>query len=455
MTFLSGRRHVPAHRLFLFAAFLFALVFSARLSAAESTGDVRFAFEPDGYVYSAGDEIAVSMTVTAPDGTAADAGTLYVRVTNDGGETLEWHEFSLADANPAVLRTTLPFPGHMLIRVTASGGGLPGDVNRAAGILFSPERIEPALPEPDDFDAFLAEGKALVRKVPLDPQMTPIGGLCDGDGDIEVTQVSFATLGGERVYGFLSKPAGGGPFPAIVTVPGAGPGLGPDLALPKEGFAVLLMNVFPYPVPIDPAERQRVHDEFNEKLGMRYCFVNADNRETYYYRPIFLGVDRAVDWLADQPFIDRGRIGFDGTSQGGAAALILTAMNGNIRAAVASVPALCDHAGPLKGRAPGWPLLYPFSQQDPDVLEASRYGDVVNFARKINVPIRVTVALVDQICSPGSVYSAYNVIPSADKEILIEPHLGHENGAQYNRAAAWLRDLVKNRPRETASQEER
>ena len=453
MTFLSAGRCLSARRFFLFAAFLFALVFSVRLSAAESTGDVRFAFEPDGYVYNAGDEVAVSMTVTAPDGTAAREGTLYVRVTNDGGETLEWHEFSLADANPAVLRTTLPFPGHMLIRVTACGNALPEDVNRSAGILFSPERIEPALPEPDDFDAFLAEGKALVREVPLDPQVTPVGGLCDGN--IEVMQVSFATLGGERVYGFLSKPAGSGPFPAIVTVPGAGPGLGPDLELPKEGFAVLLMNVFPYPVPIDPAERQKVHDEFNAKLGMRYCFVNAGNRETYYFRPIFLGIDRAVDWLAGQPFIDRGRIGFDGTSQGGAAALILTAMNKNIKAAVASVPALCDHAGSLKGRAPGWPLLYAFSQQDPDVLEASRYGDAVNFARKIDVPIRVTVALVDQICSPSSVYSAYNVIPSADREILIEPHLGHENGVQYSKAAAWLRDLLKNRPREAASQEER
>ena len=71
------------------------------------------------------------------------------------------------------------------------------------------------------------------------------------------------------------------------------------------------------------------------------------------------------------------------------------------------------------------------------------------------MPIRVTVALVDQICSPSSVYSAYNVIPSADREILIEPHLGHENGVQYSKAAAWLRDLLKNRPREAATQEER
>ena len=453
MMTVIGRRRVPTRRFFLFAAFFFALVFSTRFLAADGAGDVRFAFEPDGYVYTSGDEVAVSMTVTAPDGNAMGEGMLYVRVTNDGAETLEWHEYNLADANPVVLRTTLPFPGHMLIRVTASGGGLSEDVNRAAGILFSPEQIEPALPEPEDFDAFLAEGKTRVREIPLDPQITGIDGLCDGQ--TEVMQVSFATLGGERVYGFLSKPAGAGPFPAIVTVPGAGPGLGPDLELPKEGFAVLLMNVFPYPVPIDPAERLKVHDEFNAKLGMRYCFVNADNRETYYYRPIFLGIDRAIDWFAAQPFVDCGRIGFDGTSQGGAAALILTGMNQNICAAIASVPALCDHAGPLKGRAPGWPLLYAFSQRDPNVLEASRYCDAVNFARKINVPIRVTVALVDQVCSPGSVYSAYNVIPSADREILIEPKLGHENGVQYNRAAAWLHDLLKNRPRETAPQEER
>ncbi len=443
MTFLAGSRRAAARRFFVLMFLLAALAVSARLPAAAGAGEVVFSTDPPGYVFAAGDELTVTMTVTDPDGAAAREGTLYARVTNDGGETLEWHELNLADANPAAIRTTLSFPGHMLIKVTATGGKLGGDVNRSAGYLFSPERIEPALPEPDDFDAFWNAGKAAAREIPLDPRTERIEELCDGE--IEVFRVSFAAPGGNRVYGFLSKPVGEGPFPAAVTVPGAGPGVRPDLDLPKEGFAVLTMNVFPYPVPIDLAERQKVHDEYNESLGVRYCYVGADHRETYFFRPAFLGIDRAIDWFAERDFVDRERLGFIGTSQGGASALILTGLNKKIKAAVASVPALCDHAGSLKGRLPGWPRLYAFSESDPNVLEASRYLDAVNFARKIDVPIRVTVGLIDETCSPGSIYSAYNAIPARDKEILIEPNLGHANGAKFEAARAWLLDFLKNK----------
>ena len=420
-----------------------AALSAVRAASAGETADVRFMFEPTGQVYAAGDEAAVTMTVVDPAGETARGGMLYVRVTNDGGETLEWHEFNLAEANPTTFRTTLSFPGHMLIKVTASGEKLGGDVHRSAGLLFSPEGIEPGLGKPDDFDAFWDAGKAEAREVPLDERVTPIAEL--SDSEIEVFEVSFATVDEKRVYGFLSKPVGEGPFPGIVTVPGAGSGTGPDLELPREGFAVLAMNVFPYPVPIDPVERQKVHDEFNTALGVRYCYVGAESRETYFFRAMYLGIDRAIDWFAEQSFVDRNRIGFIGTSQGGASALILTAMNRNIKAAVASVPALCDHAGFLKGRAPGWPFLYSSCGNNPDVLEASRYMDSVNFARKIDSPIRVTTGLIDETCSPASVFAAYNAIPAADKEILIEPRLAHANGVKYEEASAWLLDFVKNK----------
>ena len=71
--------------------------------------------------------------------------------------------------------------------------------------------------------------------------------------------------------------------------------------------------------------------------------------------------------------------------------------------------------------------------------------DAVNFARKIDVPIRVTTGLIDVTCSPASVFSAYNAIPAADKEILVEPNLAHANGVKYEQARAWLLDFVKNK----------
>ncbi|MBR5415965.1 MAG: acetylxylan esterase [Thermoguttaceae bacterium] len=410
-------------------------LFCAGLSAAE----VRFVCDRADQVCHVGESAAVTMTVLNNDGEPVEKGTLCVRITNDGGEILDRRDFDLAESNPAAVNVSLSFPGHALVKATASGEGIGEDVHRLFGLSFDPQRIEPGLPKPDDFDRFWAEGKAEVRQIPLDAEMTPIPELTTETR--EVFQVGFATLGGERVYGFLSKPVGEGPFPALVNVPGAGPGTGPDLTLTDRGFAVLVMNVFPYPVPLNEAERKKQHKEFNKSLGVRYCYFHSNDRGTYYFRSVYLGIDRAIDWFAAQPFTDH-RIGFFGMSQGGGSALILSALNRNIKAAVASEPAICDHAGGLKGRSPGWPRLVAQAKGDPEVLNASRYLDGVNFAGSIEIPIRVIVGFIDVTCSPSSVWSAYNAIPSADKEMLLEQKLGHQYGEKYQQALDWLCETV-------------
>lgn len=410
-------------------------LFCAGLSAAE----VRFDCDRADQICHVGESATVTMTVLNNDGEPAEKGTLCVRITNDGGEILDRQDFNLAESNPAAVNVSLSFPGHALVKATASGEGIGKDVHRLFGLSFDPQRIEPGLPKPDDFDQFWVEGKAEVRQIPLDAEMTPIPELTTETR--EVFQVGFATLGGERVYGFLSKPVGEGPFPALVNVPGAGPGTGPDLPHTDRGFAVLVMNVFPYPVPLNEAERKERHKVFNKSLGVRYCYFHSNDRDTYYFRSIYLGIDRAIDWFAAQPFTDH-RIGFFGMSQGGGSALILSALNRNIKAAVASEPAICDHAGSLKGRSPGWPRLVAQAKGDPEVLNASRYLDGVNFAGSIEIPIRVIVGFIDVTCSPSSVWSAYNAIPSADKEMLLEQKLGHGYGEKYQQALDWLCETV-------------
>ncbi|MBQ3387639.1 MAG: acetylxylan esterase [Thermoguttaceae bacterium] len=77
------------------------------------------------------------------------------------------------------------------------------------------------------------------------------------------------------------------------------------------------------------------------------------------------------------------------------------------------------------------------------MLTASCYLDAVNFAGSIEIPIHVIVGFIDVTCSPSSVWSAYNAIPSAEKEMLPERELGHQNGEQYRQALDWLCETVR------------
>jgi cephalosporin-C deacetylase-like acetyl esterase len=144
---------------------------------------------------------------------------------------------------------------------------------------------------------------------------------------------------------------------------------------------------------------------------------------------------------ASRPDFDGKRFAVYGSSQGGGLSLILAGLNPRITAAAANVPALCDHAGYLAGRAPGWPRLVP--QRAPEAeraryLSMSAYFDVVNFARRIRCPAIVSVGFVDSTCPPGSVYAAYNAI-AAPKRMFHGPRTGHGSPPSFGKyCGRWL-----------------
>jgi cephalosporin-C deacetylase len=428
--------------------FFFVLVVSS-LSAQEALLDsINYQFDRESQVYSVNEDAAISISAFDNNGALVNEGVLTVVLTNDGRDQLgEPKTFDLAKENPVAIKVTLNFPGFLQINATAKSVDGKQTCSKLAAAGFDPEKIEPGLPKPEDFDEFWSNSKAEVRAIPIDLQQTKIDSLSNDKRD--VYSVSFATVNDQRVYGYLCVPKGGeSPYPTIVNVPGAGPGVGPDTSLADKGFVSLNMNVFPYECPLDGKERQKVYDEYNEKLGMRYCYLNGMDRERYFFRPAYLGIDRAIDWLAEQDYVDATRMGFWGSSQGGASALILGGMNKHFCAIFSSVPALCDHAGMLKGRSPGWPRIVDFYNNDEEALEASRYMDGVNFARNIDeATIDITVGFIDVTCSPSSVYAAFNVIPSEKKTMYHETQLGHANGEEFNKARQRLLERVKNNGR--------
>ena len=75
------------------------------------------------------------------------------------------------------------------------------------------------------------------------------------------------------------------------------------------------------------------------------------------------------------------------------------------------------------------------------VFETLRYFDGMNFAARATAPALFSVALMDAICPPSTVFAAYNHY-AGDKSIEIWRYNGHEGGAGFQRAAQ-IRYLAK------------
>ncbi len=73
------------------------------------------------------------------------------------------------------------------------------------------------------------------------------------------------------------------------------------------------------------------------------------------------------------------------------------------------------------------------------VMTTLGYVDGAHLARRASVPALFSVALIDPVCPPSSVYAAYNAW-AGEKRIEEYPHNGHDGGGPFQVAAqlAWL-----------------
>ena len=89
--------------------------------------------------------------------------------------------------------------------------------------------------------------------------------------------------------------------------------------------------------------------------------------------------------------------------------------------------------------------------KDPEkVHHASEYYDPANFAPRINCPVLVGVALLDEVAAPSSVFAVFNRIISP-KEIVIMSDATHQSEGEtskpyYTRWGLWMQNLRQGKP---------
>lgn len=342
----------------------------------------------------------------------------------------------------ATVKGKLTVPGFLRCeaRITIDGTNYRG----LATAGYAPESIQPTQTLPDDFWEFWNHAKAEAAKVPLDAKLTLLPERCTEKADVYEVNIQNYETGG-RIYGILAKPKTQGKHPALLQVPGAG--IRPyhgivDLA--EKGIITLQIGIHGIPVIYEAG----LYTDLAAGALKNYPFFNLDNRDQYYYKRVYLGCIRAIDYLFSLPEFDGSTLAVWGGSQGGALSIVTTALDNRVKYLVSEHPALCDVTGYLHGRAGGWPHMFNESNAPTmakeDKIKVSAYYDVVNFAKSVKVPGFYTWGYNDETCPPTSMYSAYNQI-NAPKELFLMQEVGHWTFPQQAaKTQEWLlKQLVK------------
>ncbi|WP_163710896.1 acetylxylan esterase [Mangrovibacterium lignilyticum] len=327
----------------------------------------------------------------------------------------------LKDGTGKINMGTTKVPGFRELKVSVKVDG--HTYANQVKLAFSPDAIQPTVENPEDFDAFWGEAVANARQIDFEAQLELMPEYSTETVNVYLLSLN-AGIGKKRIFGYLCKPKGEGKYPVLFSPPGAGvKPIKPYTGFADLGFISLSIEIHGISPLMDSESYKQVSNAFGD-----YMFSKMDSRDGYYYKAVYLGCVRAVDYLCSLPEFDGQHAVVTGGSQGGALTIVTAALNEKVSALSAFYPALCDMTGYLHGRAGGWPHVFRSDKQEymatPAKIKTAAYYDVVNFARRIRVPGFYSTGYNDHTCCPTSVFSAFNVI-SAPKEIVITPNSGH------------------------------
>ena len=308
---------------------------------------------------------------------------------------------------------------------------------------FSPKEIEPTIANPLDFDIFWKLTLKKASNLPLTSQVQEMPEWSNEQIRTLMVQIPCDEEGGS-IYGYVSIPNDGQKHPVLLVPPGAGvKRVNPSEIYAKEGFITFTMEI--HGMPMNASDEQIAADK--ERLG-DYWYTNIEERDAYYYKRVYTGCVRAIDYLMSLPEWDGKNVGVTGGSQGGALSIVTAALHPEVDFVAAFYPALSDVSGYQVGRAGGWPRMFVHSGDHPEInhkkaLRVMGYYDVVNFARRVKCPGFYNYGFNDNTCPPTSVRAALNVI-TAPKKIVETPASYHWRFGEVNREATeWMKSQCK------------
>jgi cephalosporin-C deacetylase len=424
--------------LLLLCAFL---SFATYLQAQPSERYIKVTVAPDraDWTYKPGEKVKFAVSVLQ-SGNPVTGATVRYELGPEKMEPTKSGPLTLKQGTHTLDGGTLKTPGFLRCTVYATVDGK--EYKGLGTAAFAPEQLQPTTDLPADFSQFWDKAKADAARVPLDARLTLLPERCTETVNVYHLNLQNAQPN-TRLYGILAVPKKEGKYPALLRVPGAGarPYNG-DVATAEKGIITLEIGIHGVPVTMEPS----VYANMMAGPISGYWNYNLDQKDRYYFKRVYLGCVRAVDYLFSHPQFDGETLAVTGGSQGGALSIVTAALDPRVKWLAAFYPALSDLTGYLNNRAGGWPHLFdknnlPYNGSK-EKIETSKYYDVANFARLVKVPGFYSWGFNDETCPPTSMHAAYNVI-KAQKELFVVPETGHWTyPEQQEKANQWLQTLL-------------
>lgn len=364
------------------------------------------------------------------NGKLINSGCLTVSFTNSNGRIFDKKVVYFAKGNPVKLHTMLNEPSVIIAKTSllcdARGMEVKTHYPQAA-VAIETDKIRPVEPAPDDFMSFWQGHLARVKGSSVTKE--PMPGKTYKNHDAFLLTAHMPD--NEKFYAVLLMPKSTGKHLAIISIPGAGAGSAVQWPADFEKDDIIVgAHVHKYPPTTNRQEMVKALNDYENALGMPYCYEDIHDRDKYFYRRVICGLNVIADYLAGLPEFDGKNLQVTGSSQGGALSIALAALNKNVSAVAVNVPAMCDHQGWKVDRAPGWPGFH-WCGAD----ATAPYYDSCNFAPYITAPLFMAIGHTDNAAPPSGGYAAFNQIKGV-KELLPMYLRGHEIPPEYHEKKA-------------------
>lgn len=312
--------------------------------------------------------------------------------------------------------------------------------------------------EPEDFERFWDTTLAEARAIPLAPQAEGVENLLPL---IDSYDVSFAGYGGARIRGWLHLPAQrerAQALPAVVQYIGYSGGRGlvqQDTKWAQAGYAHFIMDTRGQGYGGITGDTADSHPSAGDVAYPGLMTRGANSNENYYYRRLYVDAFRVIEAVQGFPVVDADNIILAGISQGGGLALAAAGLAAGrlegIQAVLADVPFLQDFPRAInlaqRGPYPEIPaFLARHRERREHILKVLNYFDGVHLVRRATAPALYSVALLDDVCPPSTVFASYNSYGTKSpcsprhapaKSIDVYHFNGHEGGQEHH----WVRQL--------------